>query len=120
MSFTLTNRDTAVLTMAPAGLQKDGVLFQALENSSTVRSQFIIRHTAGSPTGTGRHNVRLERRKFDATSKKWYLQTCDVTYSQENSIDWSADEADDLITATTNYFDSEATSGAFANGSSKS
>lgn len=120
MSVTLTGRDTDTLVFNMGSLTSDGAKYDSTGSSATVIHELLVRNS-GTLTGPGkrRSNLQLKLRKFDATLGKWFVQTLDVTLTQDSAYTWSDDDADDIITRAMSYFDSEATSGAFSRGAKK-
>ncbi len=122
MSFTLTNRDTTVRTMAVNAINAGGVSYFAAENGTSEKIIGLVRHSGSlvAGKGTARSNFHLERWKFDTNLSAWVAQKVDITVATDARSTWSADEVDDLLTWAFNYFDSEATSGAFVEGGNRS
>lgn len=120
MSVTLTDRDTNTLVLTQASSSKDGVQYSIAGGTLVDFRSAQARHSnMESLAKNGRHNVQLLRKKVNASNIQRTLQV-DLTISVANDGTFSADDVDDAVTALASYFDSEATTGAFIIGVSRS
>lgn len=117
MSFTLTNRDTTVLTLTAVSALPDGVSY-ACDLSSISDGYFgKCRFTnVNGKSGVGRANFHLERLKRNAATGKLERVAVDITVALDNGSAYLQDDVDDLITWATSYFNSESNSANFVTG----
>jgi len=119
MSVTLTDRDTGTLTLTQASASAEGITYSVSGGSLSDYRSAQARHSGMENVGkNSRHNFQLKRLKINAGGVQKALQV-DLTISVSNDGTFSADDIDDAVTAAASYFDSEATTGNFAIGVSK-
>jgi protein involved in polysaccharide export with SLBB domain len=113
MSVTLTDRDTATLTLNQASAQAEGVTYAVSGGTMADYKVAMARHQSmGVVSKNSRHNLRLERRKVNTAGVLRTLAV-DITISIANDGTFAADDADDLLTAASSYFAAEADTGNF-------
>lgn len=113
MSVTLTDRDSATLTLTQATASADGVGYAVSGGTMADYKVALARHQAmGVPSKNSRHNLRVERRKVNTAGVLRTLAV-DITVSIANDGTFSADDADDLLTAASSYFAAESDTGNF-------
>lgn len=118
MSVSLTNRATdADLTMNVSGVEKEGLVYQASENTPTVQNVMKVRHSSSG--AKNRHNHQNVLKVYDETTRKWFAASVDRTVSLDSGYNWTAAQIDDLLTQNNSYLASEAETGGFISGVSK-